>query len=331
MSKINLKKKQTPKPKTSSKVSKKNTTNSTLKKKSTQKKTVTIPKKTKNISSKKTAKKAVVKSSIKKSVVKKVGKKNKSAAKTQSKKITVSPSKKPLTVKKNKNSVTKTVSQQNKIKKSITPKSTVKPLIKKPVKNNIASKKKTVETKNTIVKKVDPKNKSSLKVPTQKTIKKSELIKETIKPIVEQKQKEQVKEITTKSKGIFEPKGKFELEFVIHSSPVILFEFLVSPSGLSEWFCDDVNIRNDLFTFFWDGTQQVAKLVKIVEEKLIRFEWVDKKDGSYFEFRIEKDELTNDISLIVTDFAENDEEKKSSALLWNSQIDKLLHVLGSYF
>ncbi|MDP2385311.1 MAG: START-like domain-containing protein [Bacteroidota bacterium] len=128
-----------------------------------------------------------------------------------------------------------------------------------------------------------------------------------------------------------EPKGKYELEYVIHTSTSILFEFLTSPSGLSEWFCDDVNIRDGIYTFFWDGSQQQAKLIRMVEEKLIRYQWLDKPDGSYFEFRIEKDDLTNDISLIVTDFSDNDDEKASSKLLWDSQIDKLLHVLGSYF
>lgn len=128
-----------------------------------------------------------------------------------------------------------------------------------------------------------------------------------------------------------EPKGKFELEYVIHCSPSILFDFLYSPSGLSEWFCDDVNIRNDIYQFEWDGSEQSAKLLNAIEEKHVRFQWIDRQDGTYFEFRIEKDELTNDISLLITDFADSEEEKKSSTLLWNSQVDKLLHVLGSYF
>ena len=201
-------------------------------------------------------------------------------------------------------------------------------------KTETTKEKKSVVTK-TATKKPEKNNNKPVNVPAKDQKIKSVLSSTSPKAIKIQKQKEQkeqqVKEVTVKTKSVTEPKGKFELEYVIHSSPVILFEFLVSPSGLSEWFCDDVNIRNDLFTFFWDGTQQIAKLVKIIEEKLIRFEWVEKADGSYFEFRIEKDELTNDISLIVTDFAENDEEKKSSNLLWDSQIDKLLHVLGSYF
>ena len=128
-----------------------------------------------------------------------------------------------------------------------------------------------------------------------------------------------------------EPKGRFELEYVVHSSAPILFEFLTSPSGLSEWFCDDVNIRNGVYSFKWEENEQLARVVKLLEEKQVRFQWVDKTDNSYFEFRIERDDLTNDISLIVVDFAETPEDRSSSTLLWNSQIDKLLHVLGSYF
>ena len=127
------------------------------------------------------------------------------------------------------------------------------------------------------------------------------------------------------------PPGRFELEYVVHSSAELLFNFLTEPSGLSEWFCDDVNIRHGIYTFFWDGTQQQAKELKIIPEKLVRFQWIEKTDGSYFEFRIEKDDLTGDISLIITDFAETDDEKNSSKLLWDSQIDKLLHVMGAYF
>lgn len=128
-----------------------------------------------------------------------------------------------------------------------------------------------------------------------------------------------------------EPKGRFELEYVVHSSAPILFEFLTSPSGLSEWFCNDVNIRNGIYSFKWDENEQVARVVKLIEEKQVRFQWMEKTDNSYFEFRIERDELTNDIALIVVDFAETPEDRASSTLLWNSQVDKLLHVLGSYF
>jgi len=128
-----------------------------------------------------------------------------------------------------------------------------------------------------------------------------------------------------------EPAGKFELEFVFHASAEMLFEFVSTASGLSEWFCDDLNIRNGIYTFIWDDQLQQARLLKTIDLQLVRFQWVEKTDGSYFEFRIQRDDLTNDIALIVTDFAESNSEKESSKLLWNSQIEKLRHVLGSIF
>ena len=127
-----------------------------------------------------------------------------------------------------------------------------------------------------------------------------------------------------------EPKGKFELEYVLHTSAGILYEFLTSPSGLAEWFADDVNIHDGVFTFFWEGSEQKAKLLGFKDDKFVRLQWLDKPEGTYFEFRIERDELTGDISLIVTDFADEGADLKTSKLLWDSQINQLLHVIGSY-
>lgn len=127
-----------------------------------------------------------------------------------------------------------------------------------------------------------------------------------------------------------EPPGKFQLEFVVHASPSLLFEFFSTPPGLSEWFSDDVNIRDGIYTFYWDGQQQNAKVIGLKEDQFIRFQWVDRNDGSYFEFRIATDELTNDVSLLITDFAETPADAETSKLLWNSQVGKLLQVLGAY-
>ena len=138
-------------------------------------------------------------------------------------------------------------------------------------------------------------------------------------------------EASAPSKFIKEPAGKFEMEFVIRASEDMVFEFVSTESGLSEWFCDDVNIRDGIFTFNWDGQIQQAKLVKELPPISIRYQWLDKNDGSYFEFKTQKDELTNDISLIITDFAIDKADEISAKLLWHSQVDKLLHVLGSFF
>lgn len=122
---------------------------------------------------------------------------------------------------------------------------------------------------------------------------------------------------------------KFQLEYPIHSSINILYKRLFTPSGLSEWFADDVHIRNDVYTFFWDGSEQSAKLINKKENKFVRFHWVDNDDESYFEFAIQIDDLTNDVSLIITDFAEDEQEKEGNALLWDTQVENLKHALGS--
>ena len=124
---------------------------------------------------------------------------------------------------------------------------------------------------------------------------------------------------------------KFELEIPLRASPKMLFPFLSTPSGLSEWFCDDVNSRSELFTFFWDGSDAHARLLKKQMDKMVRFRWLsDEEDGldTYFEFRIEVDALTNDTSIIVTDFADANEVEEAKQL-WESQIHELQHTIGA--
>jgi len=134
----------------------------------------------------------------------------------------------------------------------------------------------------------------------------------------------------TKPKNKPEPKGKFVLEFLVKSSPTLLFDFLATPSGLSEWFADDVDIRNEEFTFHWDGQIQRAKLLAYKQDHLLRLRWVDKNDDFYFEFRIDHDDLTGDVTLLITDFGESEDDLRTSKLLWESQVSKLLKVLGAY-
>ena len=123
-------------------------------------------------------------------------------------------------------------------------------------------------------------------------------------------------------------KKKFNIEYEIKSSPRILYSFLNEPNGLSQWFADDVNVRDQIYTFTWDGEQQKAKLVAVKENKLVRFRWVDDDPQYYFEMEIIQDELTNDVALSITDFATDDllSERK---LIWKNQVDYLISVLGA--
>ncbi len=123
-------------------------------------------------------------------------------------------------------------------------------------------------------------------------------------------------------------KEKFELEFIIKTSPSILFNRLSTPSGLSEWFADDVNVKDGKFIFIWEGAEQVAELLSKKDNQHIKFHWEDEEDDSYFEFLINVDDLTGDTALVITDFAESD-EKEDAIELWNQQIDQLKQGLGS--
>ena len=123
-------------------------------------------------------------------------------------------------------------------------------------------------------------------------------------------------------------KIKLELEFVIQSSPQLLFQYLATPSGLSEWFADNVNSRGELFTFIWDGSEEVAKLLKRKTDEFVRFSWEHNEDESYFEMRIIVDEITKDVSLFITDFAEEDELEEAK-MLWDNQVSDLKQVIGS--
>ena len=58
-------------------------------------------------------------------------------------------------------------------------------------------------------------------------------------------------------------KIKYELEFPIHASPQLIYQYISTPSGLSEWFADNVNSRGELFKFIWDGTEEQAKLEEL--------------------------------------------------------------------
>ena len=123
-------------------------------------------------------------------------------------------------------------------------------------------------------------------------------------------------------------KIKYEIEFVIQSSPQMLFQYIATPSGLSEWFADNVNSRGEMFTFIWDASEEQAKLVKRKSDEFVKFVWLESEDESFFEMRIIVDEITSDVSLFITDFAEEDELEESKMLSEN-QISTLKQVLGS--
>jgi uncharacterized protein YndB with AHSA1/START domain len=124
-------------------------------------------------------------------------------------------------------------------------------------------------------------------------------------------------------------KIKYEMEFPIHVSPSLLYQYISTPSGMSEWYADNVNSRGENFTFIWEGSEEMAKLVGKKTGERIKFKW-DEDEGTdyFFELRIQVDEITKDVSLMVTDFAEEDEIEEGK-MLWENMVSNLKHILGS--
>lgn len=123
-------------------------------------------------------------------------------------------------------------------------------------------------------------------------------------------------------------KQQFTLEYPVRCSPSILFEFLSTPAGLQEWFADKVDERDNVFSFSWNGATDKAEVTGSEEDKFIRFHWLHAPDEEFFEFSIEKSEVTNQTILVIRDFADKGEVKDQSQL-WSYQVKDLFHRLGN--
>lgn len=126
-------------------------------------------------------------------------------------------------------------------------------------------------------------------------------------------------------------KKKFELEYLMRSSNKILFNSLSTPDGLQDWFADEVNVKDDIYSFSWDGEEEKAKLLSKRQGESIKFQWENEEadePDSYFEFSIKTDALTKEVALVITDFAEEN-QIKDSTFLWDNHISALKKKLGA--
>jgi uncharacterized protein YndB with AHSA1/START domain len=123
-------------------------------------------------------------------------------------------------------------------------------------------------------------------------------------------------------------KVKFKLEFVVKASPTLLFNYISSPSGLEQWFADNVKSRGEEFIFIWENAEEHAKMLSKKTNQSVRFKWnEDDEEETYFELKLQVDDLTQDLALIVTDFADEDEVDEAK-LLWEAQLTKLHSIIG---
>ena len=121
---------------------------------------------------------------------------------------------------------------------------------------------------------------------------------------------------------------EIRLEFFLKTSPAVLFSRVSTPSGLAEWFSDNVKVNGKIFTFIWGDSEQQAEVLTMVPNDSISFRWLDMEPGSEFGFNIIQDELTGDVALVVIDNA-NDDDVEDTRNLWTSQVAKLKQMIGS--
>ena len=120
---------------------------------------------------------------------------------------------------------------------------------------------------------------------------------------------------------------RIDFEFILRASPAILYTFITTPACLVRWFCDEVDIQDDVYTFTWQGADELAEMLDDYEDERVRFGWEDGEDGEFLEFRMYKSDVTNETVLEVTDFCDAGEEE-SQRDYWSNLIQILKKETG---
>ena len=126
-------------------------------------------------------------------------------------------------------------------------------------------------------------------------------------------------------------KEKFELEYLLKTSLRVLDYMIGSPSGLSEWFADNVTVRDDMYSFEWDGAIEKARLLTRKMNSKMKFKWIEdeeNEDDYYFEMNIDIDPMTGIASLKIVDYG-YPEDIESAKMLWDQQINDLKRIIGA--
>lgn len=120
---------------------------------------------------------------------------------------------------------------------------------------------------------------------------------------------------------------EIKLEYLVKSSPTILFEFLSEPAELGQWFADKVTEEKEVYTFIWEGYPQLANLGKYTQNEVVRFDW--QENDEFLQFEIIISDITKETILMVTDFCDEKGENDMK-MLWDTSIKKLNARIGGH-
>jgi len=131
-------------------------------------------------------------------------------------------------------------------------------------------------------------------------------------------------------------KNKYLAEFEINASKKMLYSYIQTASGLSQWIADDVTVNEDnVYNFIWDREDHKAKMVSHRTNNFVKFEYLtdsderDEEDPAYFELKIDVNELTQTVFLRITDYTEFDDEEEWFDL-WDGMIHTLKETIGGW-
>ena len=120
---------------------------------------------------------------------------------------------------------------------------------------------------------------------------------------------------------------KMNMEFIFRCSAKFLYKYISNPSGLAEWFADDVKVNGNKYTFVWGDSEVEAELLDKKLNKHVRFEWVD-NPGELTELLLKEDQMTGDLALMVSEYCDEGEEEDTESL-WESSIGSLRNIIGA--
>ena len=129
-------------------------------------------------------------------------------------------------------------------------------------------------------------------------------------------------------------KQKFVGEYPINASRKMLFPYLSTATGLCQWFADDVNINNidKTMIFIVDGDERIAVIDSIKNNRYVRFRFLKDdekpKQNDTLEFRLEINELTQEVFVRVEEYTESDDLDESYQI-WDNLLAQLKEIIGA--
>ena len=129
-------------------------------------------------------------------------------------------------------------------------------------------------------------------------------------------------------------KQKFVGEYPIKASRKMLFPYLSTATGLCQWFADDVNINNidKTLIFLVDGEERIAVIDSIKNNRYVKFRFINEdekpKENDTLEFRLEINELTQEVFVRVEEYTESDDLEESYQI-WDNLLAQLKEIIGA--